>query len=533
MTLNLFRTIVFTGLLFPLCSSADSLLVMSLDELRDRIRGGWVGQMIGVSFGFPTEFAYREKIVPANKLPQWQPEMIREALKQDDLYVDITFAQVLDEKGLDASTEDFGAFFREARYPLWHANLSARRALRRGVPATSSGSLEYNLHANDIDFQIEADFIGLMSPAMPQASNEIALRAGQVINQGDGIYGGMFVSAMYASAFFENDVVEVVEAGLGVLPVHSRYGQMIQDVITWWREDPENWESTWNNIHQKWNHGEMCPEGALQPFNIDASLNGAFIALGLLYGGGDFDRTMRITTRAGQDSDCNPASALGILGVMHGFSNIPKRFTSEVESIANDKFLYTDYSLNEIVESSYRRAITLAKRHDGYVSGGKIYINKQTPLAPMGLSSVKSYRVEEEIQFNDTRWNWQGNWRHERVKIWRYHHESMVSDIAGDEAQISFRGSGVALKGILLADGGLLDIYLDGEFIRTVDVYPDEDWAKPQEALWHKLDLENKLHELRVVVRGEPYIESSGSKISISSLLVYNSQLKEETGNKQ
>ena len=225
-------------LLYPAWTSADGLVAMPLDELRDRIRGGWVGQMIGVSFGFPTEFGYREEIVPADKLPQWTPGMIREALRQDDLYVDITFAQVLDEHGPDASSEDFGALFREARYPLWHANLSARRALRRGVPATLSGSLKHNLHANDIDFQIEADFIGLMSPAMPQASNELALRAGRVVNQGDGIYGGMFVSAMYASAFFEADVVRVVEAGLAALPAASRYGKMIRDVIDWWREDP-------------------------------------------------------------------------------------------------------------------------------------------------------------------------------------------------------------------------------------------------------------------------------------------------------
>src|ERR1039457_2433207 len=29
---------------------------LSRDELRDKIQGGWAGQMIGVSFGAPTEF---------------------------------------------------------------------------------------------------------------------------------------------------------------------------------------------------------------------------------------------------------------------------------------------------------------------------------------------------------------------------------------------------------------------------------------------------------------------------------------------
>ena len=128
--------------------------------------------------------------------------------------MDMTFARVLDEKGLDATTEDFGAMFKEAKYRLWHANLAGARALKRGVPAALAGTPKYNAHANDIDFQIEADFIGLMTPGLPRSSNELCWRAGRVMNNGDGIYGGMFVSGMYAAAFFENDPRKVVEAGL-------------------------------------------------------------------------------------------------------------------------------------------------------------------------------------------------------------------------------------------------------------------------------------------------------------------------------
>ena len=70
---------------------------------------------------------------------KWSPEMVSNSLDQDDLYVDMTFAKVLDDKGLDATTADFGAMLRDAKYRLWHANLSARRALKRGVPAELSG----------------------------------------------------------------------------------------------------------------------------------------------------------------------------------------------------------------------------------------------------------------------------------------------------------------------------------------------------------------------------------------------------------
>src|SRR5215471_10758657 len=216
----------------------QSTLEITREALRDKIAGGWAGQMIGVSYGAPTEFRFRQAMVPDDKLPKWKPEMVTNALDQDDLYVDMTFAKVLDDKGLDATTDDFGAMFKDAKYRLWHANLAARRALKRGVPATLSGTPKYNAHANDIDFQIESDFIGLMAPGLPQSANTIAWRAGRVMNYGDGIYGGMFVSGMYAAAFFESDPRKVVEAGLASIPAKSPYGQVITDLLAWHKQYP-------------------------------------------------------------------------------------------------------------------------------------------------------------------------------------------------------------------------------------------------------------------------------------------------------
>ncbi len=188
------------GLFLGAAGSGERTL--SLAELRDKIEGGWAGQMIGVSFGAPTEFQFQQKINDST-LPAWTPDRVSNSIDQDDLYVDMTFAKVLDEKGLSATTDDFGNMFREAKYHLWHANLGARRALKRGVPPSLSGTPKYNAHANDIDFQIESDFIGLMAPGMPRAATDIAWRAGRVMNYGDGIYGGIFMSCMYSAAFFE------------------------------------------------------------------------------------------------------------------------------------------------------------------------------------------------------------------------------------------------------------------------------------------------------------------------------------------
>jgi hypothetical protein len=492
---------------------------ISLAVLKDKIAGGWAGQMIGVSYGAPTEFRFRNEVIPEDRLPRWTPERVSNSLNQDDLYVDMTFAKVLDDKGLDATTDDFGAMFREAKYNLWHANLAARRALKRGVPATLSGTPKYNIHANDIDFQIEADFIGMMTPGLLQSSNDIALRAGRVMNYGDGIYGGMFVSCMYAAAFFENDPRKLVETGLSCLPAKSPYALMLSDVLAWSKQSSD-WIEVWNRIEQKWNKREPCPEGAMQPFNIDAKINGAYIALGMLYGGGDMGKTITISTRCGQDSDCNPSSAAGVLGVVMGYQKIPDEWKSGIPAIADKKFQYTEFSFNSIVDSTVKRAVAMAKRTGGSVEGDNLIVKMQA-AKPAKLDIWDNYGSPvERIASGDPRWTWKGNWN-QSAPQGRRPIARKVSAEKGAEASITFEGTGAVVVGPYLPTGGKADVYLDGKLDRTVDVYPDENSMKGGESVWHAFGLKNSKHTVRVVVRGEPYSGSKGSDIGIDDLIVF------------
>ena len=264
----------------------------------------------------------------------------------------MTFAKVLDDKGLDATTEDFGAMFRDAKYALWHANLAARRALKRGVPAAHSGTPKYNAHANDIDFQIEADFIGLMAPGLPQPANDIACAPGRVMNYGDGIYGGMFVSVHVRGRLFRKATRgKVVEAGLACIPAKSPYALLIADLLAWSKQYPGDWKKVWHLLEDKWDKREPCRTGALKPFNIDAKLNGAYIALGLLYGQRRFRRAPSRSPRAPAriPTAIRPAPA-GILGVMLGYKGIPDEWKGGIPAIADKKFSFTDFTFHGIVD---------------------------------------------------------------------------------------------------------------------------------------------------------------------------------------
>ncbi|HVG38968.1 MAG TPA: ADP-ribosylglycohydrolase family protein, partial [Pyrinomonadaceae bacterium] len=491
--------------------------------LADKIRGGWAGQMIGVAYGAPTEFKSNGKIIEANigNYQNWTPDRIKNAIVQDDLYVEMTFADVMDRLGLDATTEQYGEMFKDSQYNLWHANAAARRLLNQGIKAPLSGDPRYNIHANDIDFQIEADFIGLMTPGLPRESNKYCERVGRVMNYGDGLYGGMFVTGMYAAAFFEKDSRRVVEAGLATIPPASGYAKIVRDTLDWSAKEPD-WKKTWQLIQDKWDKDDPCSDGALNPFNIDARLNGAYIALGLLYGGGDFTKTLDITTRAGQDSDCNPSSAAGVLGVMLGYENIPAEWKAGLDQIADQKFDYTNYSFNSITESTLVRALKVIQGAGGKVVGDEITIPDQTPQ-PAKLEQWDMGIPDKLVGVKDSAWQWKGAWSEEMNRE-KTQVAAMRAEGAGDnspaaEATLSFAGTAVALIGNFSQDGGRADVYLDGKKAGEINAFVvprthDND-------LWHTYNLRPGAHTVRVVVRSDADPRSKGKTLRLSRAIVF------------
>ncbi len=122
-----------------------------------------------------------------------------------------------------------------------------------------------------------------------------------------------------------------------------------------------------------------CTEGVFNPLNIDARVNSAYIVLGLLYGERDYTKTMQISTRAGQDSDCNPSSAGGILGTMLGYSTIPVYWKQGLKEAEDIDFKYTTMSLNNVYGIGMKHALQVVERNDGKINGEQVTIVVQTP----------------------------------------------------------------------------------------------------------------------------------------------------------
>lgn len=489
---------------------------MSRQVLADKIRGGWAGQMIGVSFGAPTEFKSNGRIYDG--VIEWNPEEVSNAIVQDDLYVEMTFTEIMDRVGLNATSEQYGEAFKNSKYNLWHANAGARRLLNSGIKAPWSGHPKYNIHANDIDFQIESDFIGLMTPGLPQEANKFADRVGHVMTYGDGTYGGMFFAGMYAAAFFENDPRKVVEAGLGSIPAKSGYAKVIRDVLAWSALHPDDWKKTWQLLEDKWDKGDDCPDGALSDFNIEARLNGAYVALALLYGNGDFTTTIDVATRAGQDSDCNPSSAAGILGVMTGYAAIPDKWKSGIAAIANTKFDYTNYSFNTITESTVRRALRVIEMAGGTVTDVEVIIPRQEPKA-WKLEQWNPGEPDKLIGIDDAAWKWTGAWTDETAGQDKKKVTGKAATSAGAEVSLTFNGVAISLVGPLSQTGGRADVYIDGKKARQLDAFNLE--RTYDNALWHMYDLAPGAHNVRIVLRDDADARAKGKRIVIERAITY------------
>ena len=124
----------------------------------------------------------------------------------DDVYVDLTFVDVFEKYGMDAPADSFALAFARSEYELWHANQAGRYNILHGLMPPASGDWRNNPHSDCIDYQIESDFSGLMTPGMPNTAAEISDRVGHIMNSGDGCYGGVYVGAMYSLAFISHDI---------------------------------------------------------------------------------------------------------------------------------------------------------------------------------------------------------------------------------------------------------------------------------------------------------------------------------------
>jgi hypothetical protein len=358
------------------CTTKNYKKILKEDYL-NRMKAAWIGQMIGVGWSAPTEFRFIGEIIPDKEIPEFDGNDVN-AFDQDDIYVEMTFLKTLEDYGIDCSIRQAGIDFANSEYMLWGANEMARENLRFGIAPPESSHPEYHKGGDWIDYQIEADFSGIICPGIPNEVIALGEKFGRLMNYGDGFYAGQFIGGMYAAAYFEKDVNKIVEAGLSCIPEQSQYAECIRDVMEWYKEEPVNWENTWQLIEDKYrNNPDYQKYKEVNDHywvDMDAKLNAAYIVMGLLYGNGDPDKTILISMKCGRDSDCNPSNAAGVLFTSIGMEGLDKKY---YEKLSYDtKFAFTSYNFTELIEVCASLAEQFILKSGGKIekeSDGKTY----------------------------------------------------------------------------------------------------------------------------------------------------------------
>ena len=473
--------ILFFAFLAVVVAAQSKTFIITKEKLHDKIKGGWAGQTIGVTFGGPYEFRFQGTFIGDYQPLIWRDGLIKENMiglpgLYDDLYMDLTFVDVFEKYGMDAPLDSFANAYANAGYWLWHANQAGRYNIQHGIKAPQSGFWKNNPHADCIDYQIESDFAGLMSPGMPNTASTISDKIGHIMNYGDGWYGGVYIGAMYTLAFVSDDMNYVVENALKTIPQQSNFYKCINDVIKWHKKYPTEWKSTWMEVQKKWANDISCPDGVFNPFNIDATVNAAYVVMGLLYGNKDYTKTLEIATRCGQDADCNPSSAAGILGTMLGYSNIPAYWKMGLKEGEEIDFKYTTMNLLDVYEIGLKHALKNIEMHGGKLSGNNVIIKTQVPVP-----------VKFEESFSDI-----------------YPFEKKPVKLSNDKKELSFKftGTGFVIKADVLSwetsSAYVIntELYVDDKLVESPQL-PVSFLTRRHELCW-KYDLQKGPHAVKL-----------------------------------
>jgi len=244
------------------------------------------------------------------------------AMPMDDDTNYVVLAQILvDTYGRDFTPYDVSRVWLD--YQKKDAYCTAERVAYRNfingyVPPQSA--CYQNPFREWIGAQIRGDYYGYVNPGNPALAAQMAWRDASISHVKNGIYGEMFVAAMLAAAAVTADRPQIVRAGLSQIPHTSRLYEAVELVLKQF-EAGEKQQNVFKNIHRKYDEHDSHDW-------CHTISNAMIVTAALLYGNGDFGRTICMAVETGFDTDCNGATVGSILGMANGAASIPEYWSA-------------------------------------------------------------------------------------------------------------------------------------------------------------------------------------------------------------
>ena len=315
------------------------------EGLLEKIHGAWIGRICGCMLGKSVEGIRTGELVPFLKETGNYPmnryilstdlneavcskysyplasrpyaDKLKSMIPDDDTNYVVMAQLLIDRFGRDFTPYNVSQLWisSQSKNAYFTAERAAYRNFINGFQPPES-AIYKNPFREWIGAQIRGDYFGYINPGDPEKAAEMAFRDASISHVKNGIYGEMFASAAIAAAAVTNDIEDILLAGLAEVPYTSRFYEEIMSVVSGFRNGVSCGDA-FDAIHKKYD--EYTEHGWCHVLP-----NAMIVAASLLYGGGDFGKSVCLAVQTGFDTDCNGATVGSILGMANGFQSIPE-----------------------------------------------------------------------------------------------------------------------------------------------------------------------------------------------------------------
>lgn len=373
--------------------SEASAQKITLEELEDKIAGAWIGQMVGNIYGLPFENKFIEQPGDEALWPYGYTKNMDKlarydgAFSDDDTDVEYLYLLLMEQYGSEPTYAQMrDGWMHHIRDRVWLANRAALGLMHLGYTPPFTGDRRLNPHWYQIDPQLINEIWAYTAPGMPDYAAAKSDWAARITSDGWAVSPTVHYGAMYAEAFFCKDVRKLIVDALRYLPADDRYAATVREMIALHDRYPHDWVKARQEMADKYYVHE--PEMTKTIWN--ANLNGACAILGMLYGEGDFQRTLDLCCAMGFDADNQAATVSGLLGVMYGAKALPRELTMPVEGWTkpfNDRYInitrydMPDASIEDMIRRTVKQAVELVCAHGGCLRNGVLHIDRKARFA--------------------------------------------------------------------------------------------------------------------------------------------------------
>lgn len=319
--------------------------------LKKKILGAWTGRAVGCLLGKPIEGIRSNELIPLLKETGNYPlhryllasDMTTEVCSHyqfmlrgkpyadtvdgmpvdDDTNYVVLAQKIVNECGRDFESDDVARAWM--RYQSVYAYFTAERIAFvnfMNCLEPPASAMYKNVCREWIGAQIRGDYFGYINPGKPEEAAKMAYTDARISHVKNGIYGEMFVSAMIACAAVTDNIEDIILGGLAQIPYTSRLHEAVLNVMDAYKSG-KTYDECFELIHAAYD--EHTDHGWCHTIS-----NAMIVTAALLYGEGDFGKSVCAAVGMAFDTDCNGATVGSVLGMRNGIDGIPDEWKTPV-----------------------------------------------------------------------------------------------------------------------------------------------------------------------------------------------------------